>query len=679
MPARSPDAAALLLLLCLTLPFLGTAYKIDDPLYLAAARQVLAHPADPLGGPSFWHERPGTLFSDLYNPPLTAYLLALPVAMGAREAGAHALMVLLAAFALLACSAAGEAWGVPRRYTLLIAASPALCVSAVSAMTDVPFLCLCALAWGQARRGSSLSSGLAAGFAALTKYAGLLNLPLILLELRRHPRRRSAAFAGVAVAVFGAYGLWNLAANGAWHVRAAARFQEFGLERQVVFLASFVASLGLVGLPAVLGLLRWTPSLAAAALASGAAGAAWLHGRPGSPWLAFVAFGSGGALLWAAGVASLRAREPFLRAAFWTFALYTTVLVYFGTARYLLPLLPLLLWLLVRGGLVAEGAPRWRFAASVGAGAMLSLALLLADTAYADAWRHAARQLPAAARGFHTGRWGFDWYAREQGYSALAPRQRLLAGDVVAEPSGIHVVAPTPAQAVLLVHRSAQRSPSPALRVMDQLAGAGLYSSYWGVLPFGWRSAAAEDVQLATPDPEILAALARPVGAPVSVDLGSDEARHVALDGWSLPESFAEAQGRTTFVWAVGQESALRLPLPAGVKRIALRLSPLDRAVGPLRVRIGEQAHAVVALAPGWRTYQAPIDGHVPGGVTDVVLEPAGYRRPGPFAADRRELSLAVDFVVFGEGYGASNRGVWPVRDADGRSVLFVSDPGGRP
>jgi hypothetical protein len=675
VPARSHDAVALLLLLCLTLPFLDTAHKIDDPLYLAAASQVLAHPFDPLGGSSFWHERPGTLFFDLYNPPLTAYLLALPVALdGGREAGVHALMLLLAALALLACSAAGEAWGVPRRYTLLIATSPALCVSAVSAMTDVPFLCLCALAWGQARRGRSLSCGLAVGFAALTKYVGLLNLPLVLLELRRHPRRRSAAFA--AVVLFGAYCLWNLAANGAWHVRSAARFQEFGLERQAVFLASFVASLGLVGLPAVLGLLRWSPGLAAAALASGATGAAWLDGRPGSPVLAFVAFGSGGALLWAAGQACRRVGEPFLRAAFWTFALYTTVLVYFGTARYLLPLLPLLLWLLVRGGLVADDAPRWRFAASVGGGALLSLALLRADTAYADAWRHAARQLPSAARGFHTGRWGFAWYARERGYLPLAPRQRLQAGDLVAEPSGIHVVEPAPAQAVLLVPHSTQRSPSPALRVMDPLAGAGFYSSFWGVLPFAWRSPAEEHVQLATPDPELLAALARPVSAPVSIDLGSDEARYVTLDGWSYPESFSDShEASTTFVWAVGQESALRLPLPAGVRRMALRVSPLHRAVGRLRVRIGEQAHAVMTLAPGWHSYEAPIDGHVPGGVTDVVLEPAGYRRPGPFATDRRELSLAVDFVVFGDGYPASNRGVWPVRDEAGRSRLFVSDP----
>ena len=79
--ARSGGLAAAGVLLLVTLPFVSTAYKIDDTLYLQAARHVLAHPLDPLGGESFWHERPATLFLDLYNPPLIAYLLAGPVAL----------------------------------------------------------------------------------------------------------------------------------------------------------------------------------------------------------------------------------------------------------------------------------------------------------------------------------------------------------------------------------------------------------------------------------------------------------------------------------------------------------------------------------------------------------------------------------------------------------------------
>ena len=675
MRSRVHDVGSVFLLLCLTLPFLGTAFKIDDPLYLSAARQVLAQPFDPLGGPSFWHERPGTLFFDLYNPPLVAYLLTLPVALdGGREVSVHLLMVLVGALALLACSAAGEAWGVPRRYTLLIATSPALCVSTVSAMTDVPFLCLCALAWGQARRGRCVTSGLAVGFGSLTKYVGLLSLPLILIELRRHPRR--GWFALAAASVFGLYCLWNQVANGAWHVRTAGRFVEFGLDRQAGFLASFVAGLGLVGLPGLLVLLRWSWGLVLAGLASGTTAVLVLNGGPERPLVAFAAFACGGTLLWAALRASCRAGEPFLPVAFWSFAVYTSTMVYFGTTRYLLPMLPLLLWLLVRGGLVAEDVPRWRFAASVGGSALLSLLLLRADCAYADAWRDAAQKLPSAERGFQTGRWGFDWYARQQGYLPLAPRERLREGDVIAEPVGIHVVEPAPAQAVLLVPLKTQYSPSPALRVMDAQAGAGFYSSFWGILPLGWRSGALEQVRLATPDPSLLSALDRPIAAPVSIDLGSDEARHLALDGWSRSEVFIDAErGRTTFAWAVGPESALRVALPKDVRRLALRASPIAEAVGSLRIQIGDQAHAIVTLSPGWRVYEATIVGRVAGGITDVVLTPSGYQQPTPFLDERRELAVAIDFLAFGEGYGTANRGAWPVRDGSGAPRLFVSDP----
>ena len=185
----------------------------------------------------------------------------------------------------------------------------------------------------------------------------------------------------MAASIFAAYCAWNLATSGALHVRAAGRFQELGLARQAEFTASFVASLGLAGLPAALGLLRWSRGLVLAALASAAAGTALLHGGPGSPLLAFFAFGAGGALLAAAAAATLRVRDPFLRTAFWLFAVYTCVFVYFGTARYLLPMLPLLLWLLVRGGLVVEDASRLRWTTSVAASAALSLVLLRADAA----------------------------------------------------------------------------------------------------------------------------------------------------------------------------------------------------------------------------------------------------------------------------------------------------------
>ena len=92
---------------------------------------------------------------------------------------------------LVAAARAGEPLGVSPRWTLLLAASPALCAASVGAMVDVPFLLLTLLAWGAALRARATWSGVLAGLGALTKYVGLLNLPLSLLPLARTSRRKA--------------------------------------------------------------------------------------------------------------------------------------------------------------------------------------------------------------------------------------------------------------------------------------------------------------------------------------------------------------------------------------------------------------------------------------------------------------------------------------------------------
>lgn len=677
-PLRALRASipSLALFLLLTLPFAGRAHHIDDPLYLAAARQAWTAPLDPLGGESFWHDQPTTLFHDLYNPPLAAYLLGVPVALGGgSEWPVHLVMIFLGAATLLAATWAGEPLGVPPRWTLLLAASPALCAASVSAMVDVPFLLLTLLAWGSALRGRAGWSGVLAGLGALTKYVGLLNAPLCVLPLARAGRRKAIVAVAVASALFLGWCAWTWSAYGQAHTAAAGRFQVFGLRRQAEFFLSFVAALGLAGLPAAVGLIRWTGRSALLAVTAAAGGAALVHARgasPGNVALAAAAFGSGAALLAAAWRASRRqARsDPFPSACFWSYAVYAVLLVYFGAARYLLPLLPPLVWLLARSGEAERSTPR--FASAIGAGAALALLIQWGDAGYANAWRTAAERLPREGRRFETGHWGFQWYAGRRGYAPLTSRDVLLRGDVVAAADGIHAAGPWPAQSAVLETQGTVTVPSPWLRVMDARAQAGLYSSAWGLLPFGFRRLAAEMVRVSTPAPWVLAASADPPASPVSVDLGSAEARHVLLDGWSGDEGFEDAGRRTSFVWATGPESALRLPLPRGVQKLRLRLAPGPAAQGTLRVAVGESESATVDLEPGWRSYDVPLHGSVAGGPTTVVLKPAGYLRPRPFRRETRELSVAVDAIVFGAEDLDENRGVWPMATGGGAG-LFVA------
>src|SRR5262245_55228141 len=59
-----------------TVPFLGKAFHIDDPLYLAVARQILNRPWDPYGGEIIWERSSESLFDADFNPPLWSYVLA---------------------------------------------------------------------------------------------------------------------------------------------------------------------------------------------------------------------------------------------------------------------------------------------------------------------------------------------------------------------------------------------------------------------------------------------------------------------------------------------------------------------------------------------------------------------------------------------------------------------------
>jgi len=662
--------------LAIVLPFLGRAHAIDDPLYLEAARHVLAHPFDPLGGPSFWHERPAALFDDLYNPPLTAYLLAIPMALaGGSEIAVHLLMIFIALLALGATAAVGRRLETPPRLTLLLATSPALALASVSAMTDVPFLLLTALAYGAALGARATQAGTLVGASALTKYSGALSLVPVVLALRSRERWRSML---VAAGVLGAWCVVSLVLYGQVHAKAASRFQLIDGRRQAELLLSFVASLGLVGLPSALGLLRWSRVLVIAAVVAGTAAAASIANRSGSFGIALVAFAcfaSGVALLVAAVQASLRTRDPFLLAAFWLPVMYTVTLVYFGAARYVLPLLPPLLWLLHRGGAFVPEASRRRCVISTLAGAGLCFALLWGDARYANAWRSAAVQLPNPPRRFENGHWGFQWYAGRRGYAPLLPREALRGGDVVAEAVETHAPGVVPAHRAALADRGRIAVASSSLRVMDPGVHAGLYSSAWGLLPFGFRSGAVEIVRLWTPAPWLMDVAARPAAGPVVLDLGSPEARWTELDGWSGDEGFDDGGVRRTFAWIVGPEAALRVSLRSGLGRVALRVFPTPGAEGPLAIAIGASARATVTVAAGWRTYEAAVDGTVSGGPTTIILRPSGYHKPGVLDRERRELAVAVDGIAFGDGDpAASNHGVWPMPAADGRPGLLVAN-----
>ena len=670
--------AAVALLLVMALPFLGRALNIDEPLYLTLAERVLAAPLDPFGGASFWHERPTLLYWDSYNPPLIGYLLAMPAWLAPESAAVLRLpIVLLGAICVWLAGAVARDLGLSECPALLLAASPVLALGSVSATTDVPFLLLSLLAWRSAVSGRAGVAGLLAGLSGVTKYAGVINIVIVGLCVAPRQRRVALALGALPLA------LWCLLSylqHGQLHLVDAGRFQYFDVERQGRTLVSFVASLGIVAAPGALLLLRYTWAQALAALGvAAAAGAAllWAFGSIALAALGAAAWGGGVALLWAAVSATRRRGVPRLvPLAFWLFGAYAVLLVYFWAARYLLPLLPPLLWLLAAGGQLRGDASPRRWAAALVVSASLALGALWADAGYAGAWERLARDLDRTPQGRSLGHWGFQHYAARSGYPPLEPRETLGGEASLVVAHGVHGPPLWPAQRARLTPAGGASADSPPLRLMDRLALAGYYSDAWGLLPIGWRPGAVERVRRYNSVEWLPEVLARPLaGDAVSLMPGTPRGRHTLLDGWSEPESFEAAGARRSFVWTLGPEAALRLTLPAGVERISLVASADSGARGRLHVDIGPHATAVIDLVPGWRRYDAPIEGRVSGGDTVLVLRPIGHRRPSRLSRERRQLAVAVERLTLGPNPRAATVGAWPVLEK-GRPALLVARSG---
>ena len=77
------------------LPFLGKPFHIDDPVYLAIARQILAHPLDPFGFDFYWFDSLKPMWTIVSSPPGLGHLLAPLIAVfGERETILHGVFLI---------------------------------------------------------------------------------------------------------------------------------------------------------------------------------------------------------------------------------------------------------------------------------------------------------------------------------------------------------------------------------------------------------------------------------------------------------------------------------------------------------------------------------------------------------------------------------------------------------
>jgi 4-amino-4-deoxy-L-arabinose transferase-like glycosyltransferase len=508
-------------------PFLGKPFHIDDPVFLATARQILAHPLDPYGFDFYWWDTANRMWDlDPLNPPGMGYLLAALIALlGERELPLHAVFLVFPAIAALA------AYAIARRFTprpfeaaLLFTLAPMLSVPATTVMADLPALaCLLGsvallLSAIEGRRGAATLSGLAAAGAVLLKYTAALAIPVLavgLLLLDPKPRRRIAVVLLPLLALMG-WEAVTLSQQGSSHlIEAAGKSRSVRLAAPEMILGAATFLFLAMGAGPVILLAHLRRRIGWIALGLGMpAGFALvaLYGRSYAQFSGWGPLSLATALAAGGGLAltGLAAREGWarLRPGFFLLAWFlgaVAQVVLFGSfvsARYLLPaLLPAILLL----------APPGRVVAACGAGLALALSLAagFADLELARGYRDAADELHAlhGAPGRplrYQGHWGFQYYMERHGARPLFPEDvtALHAGEIVAVPvEGANVLRPLAAFAAWngLFARPERvlylRGKAP-VTVMSRQTGAGFYCSFQAPLPFSRRADVLDQIEV---------------------------------------------------------------------------------------------------------------------------------------------------------------------------------------
>jgi hypothetical protein len=461
----------LLLTIAVTLPFVGQAFHIDDPTFLALARQLARDPWRPYSFSINWlgSERPA--FTILANPPLVpAYIALARGVFGESEVALHAAFIPIALLA---------AWGVWRcagcfvRHRATAAAlflvTPAFVVSSHTLMPDVALVALAAHAVA--------SGAFFVGLAFLTRYNGLVLIPLFLVAwgLHRPGNERRVVWVAVPLAVVGLWTWHNVAVYGTPHVMAAASVQ--GLRGGAVWhFAKATATMSYLGGAAVFPLALLAigaaqPTLRGLMAASVVVAipvtlvAGWLYLQSPLATLALLTLLACAGVYLAAVIRLLRRgpapatgseaasahAEVWLLGAWLGGVLLLNQLLLFASVRYLLPaILPAVLGL-VRVTEEATGGLRGVAWLRTGAGLTLafSLGLSVGDMQLAGAGRRAAAGVwtPADSAGparWFVGHWGFQHYMERTGARALdAAVDSLPAGDLVVvsrylDPHGVH-------------------------------------------------------------------------------------------------------------------------------------------------------------------------------------------------------------------------------------------------
>jgi 4-amino-4-deoxy-L-arabinose transferase-like glycosyltransferase len=455
----------MLLAILIELPFLNQPFHMDDTMYLYVADNIRIRPLFPQDAPYTFEGISASDMAWMEHSPLTAYLLAFARRVQDSEAACHAAFLIFPIILILAMQ------GLAARFVrnaaiaaVLVTTLPVVYVLSHTLMCDVPLLALWTAATAVFISGVDRSSAwrirLGASLAlvaVLISYAGIWLAPLLALYGCLN-RNRRAACTVVLVPVTGITA-W-LAVNsfhygrlvpvdllsyyfGTFHVLSGS-----ALWLKVLY---FVDCIGATFILPVLALESFSTRRLRIWIAAGiqsliAIATCQVRQYPWSEQLLFFVCFTAGVIVLAQPLRAAfgywigRLSPDDLFLALWVIWFLSLSIIVFmtGSARYLVPLTPAVVLLLLRN--VERSSPTMvagRVVLVVLPNALLALLLAVADYKFASIYREFAGRVPRnSGQIYLTGEWGFRAYLERRGGRELERGDRKPdPGDLIVTPS----------------------------------------------------------------------------------------------------------------------------------------------------------------------------------------------------------------------------------------------------
>jgi hypothetical protein len=596
-----------LAVLLLRLPFLSQAVQGDDVYYLHLARNALADPFHPMQM-GFRYEGEVVWAAGHTRPPLNAYVLATLLAVfgEVRETYFHLAYLF---FSLLTVTAmyflARRFSNQPLLAAFVFLAAPSFVVNGNKLEADLPLLAFWLAGFALFVYGRFANAALALAAAGLCAYQSVFGVPILAHYAWYQARKDRSAWVALlaAPAAIAAWQLFERLSTGTAPATVLADyFQTYNLLALETKLGSALALFGHLGFlvsPLIVAL-AWRPAARKQRLfILGAYGAALLPAvllngySQGQRMLLWLALATGLFLL--AGVVYLlltqRSTDDGFLAA-WVFVFFgcSVIVFYAGSARYLLPLAPAVVLLIVR-----HARNTSLVVALTVVHLALSLGLARAEYEYDNQYRAFAQRLAPlvdAQRIWTNAEWGLRYYLGELGGEPLLRGQPVYAGSIVVT-SALAASVPFESQGVRTELMSAEVSTqSIPLRTIGLGVRSGYSSSNFGVLPFDFGAGVIDRVTASG------IGLAQPTTGYLSMN--SPEAEEQLLAGFYHVE---DGQWR----W-MGSRGAALLLVPERASQFEL-VFYIPEGAPARRVTVAINANTLTEQSfpgPGMHTLQAP-------------------------------------------------------------------------